>query len=296
MRVFCLFNICLLGLIGSALGHGGHHFRTEAPLEAPSLPPPANGKSFSDPTASPNTLRWGASLETGWTSRELHYGVNETGNSGAWTTEFLLTLDRLTLGVWSGFGIGNDFQEWDFSASWTFETDTIFFIPGYTFRFLPGITEDGSEHSHDDEGHDAHDEHDAPQSGHAAHLHQTSSHELFFTLGTKALPFITPSMNFVWDLSNTPGVYLDFRLDGDIPLLRDTLSLHPYVLVSLNLGYNTRSYYGWNHAQFGIEASWKLTRNISLTGGIEYSVALPALQTIGQNNVVWAKTGVRLEF
>jgi hypothetical protein len=50
-------------------------------------------------------------------SREIHYGVDETGNYGAYTTEFAFRIQNLTLGVWSGFGTGNDYQEWDFTVA-----------------------------------------------------------------------------------------------------------------------------------------------------------------------------------
>jgi hypothetical protein len=78
------------------------------------------------------------------------------------------------------------------------------------------------------------------------------------------------------------------RLDGAIPLLRRIFLLEPYLLLGLNLGYNTTAYYGWNHFQFGLKASRQLSRLISIHGGISYSVALTALQQIDQGNEVWA--------
>ena len=35
-------------------------------------------------------------------------------------------------------------------------------------------------------------------------------------------------MQFVWDLNNTPGVYIEFRLDGSIRLYGDILTLQLY--------------------------------------------------------------------
>ena len=34
----------------------------------------------------------------------MHYGVDETGDYDAYTTELRLTLENLALSVWSGFG------------------------------------------------------------------------------------------------------------------------------------------------------------------------------------------------
>jgi hypothetical protein len=50
------------------------------------------------------------------------------------------------------------------------------------------------------------------------------------------------------------------RLDGAIPLVRRIFLLEPYLLLGLNLGYNITAYYGWNHFQFGLKASWQVSR------------------------------------
>ena len=108
--------------------------------------------------------------------------------------------------------------------------------------------------------------------------------------------YLRPSLLFVGDLNNTPGSYLQMRLDGAIPLLRRIFLLEPYLLLGLNLGYNTTAYYGWNHFQFGLKASWQLSRLISIHGGISCSVALTALQQIDQGNEVWANVGLSVSY
>ena len=115
-------------------------------------------------------------------------------------------------------------------------------------------------------------------------------------MGTTVIPYVTPTTLFVWDLANTPGAYMEFRLDGNVPLHRDVLILQPYVLLGLNFGYNTRAYYGWNNFQFGLKATWKINQILSIFGGISYSVAMTALKEINQGNEVWASTGVTLSY
>jgi hypothetical protein len=66
----------------SALPHGlgGDFYRTEDERElARDREASLAGKSFTKPF----DRWWGASLATGWTSREMHYGVDETGPYGA---------------------------------------------------------------------------------------------------------------------------------------------------------------------------------------------------------------------
>jgi hypothetical protein len=74
------------------------------------------------------------------------------------------------------------------------------------------------------------------------------------------------------------------------------LVLEPYALLGINLGYNTRSYYGWNNFQFGVEAEWSVIEVIAVFGGVNYSIAMEALNDIGQGNVVWANAGLHFSF
>lgn len=278
-----------LGLGSGRTGtHVGHGHEEESPT----------GKSFKSPVVEADRW-WGASLQTGWESRHVHYGVDESGPSGAYTTELSVWVDNFVFSAWSGFGTGNALQEWNFSVAYNLEAGPVFFIPGYNFRYLPGIVEEGheshNEDDHDEHGHDDHEDHEEEHSE-EGHTHKEYGHELFFVLGTNAIPYVTPSAVFIWDLNNTPGALLEFRLDGDIPLYKDVLSIQPYTLLALNFGYNTRSYYGWNNWQFGIELTWQVARHVEAFGGVSYSVAMTALRDIGQENVVWANTGIRLTY
>lgn len=267
----------------------------------------SSGKSFKSHDHSHESSRWwGASLTTGWESRHVHYGVDETGNYGAYTTEVSLWVKNFIFSVWSGFGTGNDFEEWNFTAAYNLEVGSVFFIPGYTFRYIPSEEDshgEEGEEEHHDEGHDEdhHDDDQGHEVGHSGHSHAGHSHnvynnELFFVLGTTAIPYVTPSMAFVWNLNDTPGAFLEFRVEGDIPVYKDVVSLQPYALLGLNFGYNTNEYYGWNNFQFGIEATWKVNRFVSLFAGVNYSIAMTVLSDIDQGNVVWANTGVSLKY
>ena len=297
LLILLAFFVCA----NSALSHGigGHLYRAEDGRDV-SQEQQTSGKSFEQTAIEKDARWWGASLSTGWTSREIHYGIDETGNYGAYTTELALRIQNFTLSVWSGFGTGNDYQEWDFTVAYSLEVGPVFFTPGYNFWYQPGIVEqDHAEQAHEDhEHHAASGDHEEGGNSHAeaGHSHGTYGNELFFILGTTAIPYVTPSMLFVWDLNNTPGAYLELRLDGAVPLYRDVLSLQPYALLGLNFGYNTRAYYGWNNFQFGLKAVWKINRIVSIFGGINYSVAMTALTEIDQGNEVWASAGVTFSY
>lgn len=313
MRNFLVIGLAACGVVGSAWAHGpGHvHRSTSTSAESASVDPHAghvhdehcshSGKSFAEPVLVEDSRLWGASLTTGWESRHVHYGVDETGNYGAYTTELGVSVGNLFLSAWSGFGIGNDFVEWDFTAAYNIEIGPVFFIPGYNLRWMPGGDSHGGDDDHDDhDDHDHHDEddhddHDHGGGHHHHHAHKQFGNELFFVLGTTAIPYVTPTMAFIWDLNNTPGAFMEFRLDGEVPITR-SVSLNPYALLGLNFGYNTRDYYGWNNFQFGAQANWQLNSIITAFAGVNYSVAMTALRSIDQGNVVWANVGVTFSY
>ena len=191
MKNLFLFLVVSLLSASSAIPHGiGGHLYTadddrELSHDQQSSP---SGKSFTQAAVEDSDRWWGVSLSTGWTSREMHYGVDETGDYGAYTSELAFRIQKLTVSVWSGFGTGNDYQEWDFAAAYTFDLGTVFFVPGYNFRYQPGIVEpehSGSSESdhehHETPGHDAdgeahaHPEHSHTEAGHSHKLMQMSS-------------------------------------------------------------------------------------------------------------------------
>ncbi|MFY8217321.1 MAG: hypothetical protein ACOVMP_12050 [Chthoniobacterales bacterium] len=296
----CLFVGILLPATLCAHGPGHIHRQTDVVSEEADLHAghdhSKSGKSFHEPVLEKDNRWWGASLTTGWESRHVHYGVDETGTYGAYTTELSVTMGNFIFGAWSGFGVGNDYQEWDFTAGYNFDLGPVFFIPGYNFRYTPGIVEEGHahEHEHEEAGHEeeGHEEHEEE----AGHIHKTYGNELFAVLGTNKIPYVTPSAAFIWDLNNTPGAFLEFRLDGEIPVYKDIITLEPYALLGVNLGYNTRSYYGWNSFQFGLEANWQINKIISAFAGINYSLAMTALQDIDQGNEVWINVGLSFTY
>lgn len=267
-------------------GHEGHAHAQSS----------TSGKNFKAPALDTVPRNWGANIATGWESRHIHYGINETGNGGAYTTELGVWIGDFTASVWNGFGTSTNFEEWDFTAGYNFDLGPVFVIPGYNFRYTPSIVEEGHAHEHEHEEGDhekvGHEEHEEE----GGHIHKTYGNELFVVLGTNKIPYVTPSAAFIWDLNNTPGAFWEFCLDGEIPVYKDIVTLEPYALLGVNLGYNTRTYYGWNNFQFGLKGNWQINKIISVFAGINYSVAMTALQDIDQGNEVWANVGLSFTY
>lgn len=235
---------------------------------------------------------------TGWESRHVHYGIDETGVGGAYVNEASVEIGKFAFTAWNGLGLGNGFIEWDFSAAYQIELGPVFVIPGYNFRYVPGqVQPAGSAHAHEEgeEGEEASGG-ENEQGAHGGHSHNIAGNELFVSLGTRAVPHVTPSTNLIWDLNNGPGGFLELRLDGDVPVYKKIVSLQPYALLGINLGYNTHDYYGWNNFQFGGQATCRICKWLSVFAGVNYSVTLEAARQTNQDNVAWVNVGLNFSY
>jgi hypothetical protein len=213
--------------------------------------------------------------------------VDESGPSGAYVNEIGVRIGDFSVNAWNGFGLGNELVEWDFTVGYNIEVGPLFLVPGYNLRYIPRHAESKEED---------HDDHDDHGDDHAEHAHKTIGNELFIVLGTTAIPYVTPSTVLIWDLNNNPGGFLEFRLDGDVPVYQDIVSLQPYALLGLNFGYNTSEVYGLNNFQFGLQGTVRINDYISAFAGVNYSVALEALEAIDQDDVVWVNVGLSFAY
>ena len=232
---------------------------------------------------------WGVNVTTGWESRHVHYGVDESGPDGAYVNEVGVQLGDLMISAWNGLGTGNSLTEWDFTVAYNIDLGPVFIVPGYNLRYVPSYAKLGDSHAEEEEEGEEHgEEHE--------HSHQTYGNEIFISIGTTLIPYVIPSANLIWDLNENPGGFMELRLDGDVPVYEDLVSLQPYALLGLNFGYNTAEYYGWNNFQFGLQATVALNDYVSVFAGVNYSVSLEARQQIDQYNIVWANVGLSFAY
>jgi hypothetical protein len=283
--ILLLLSVACFTTSSNLHAHGPGHVHAPRTIERASVDETLGLQETAIPVGPSDADRWWAvAVTTGWESRHVHYGVDETGPSGAYVNEVNVRAGNFLFSAWNGFGLGNEFLEWDFSVAYNIEIGPVFIVPGYNLRYFPGHVEP------------AHDEDEEEEDDHGSHAHKEIGHELFLSLGTTAIPYVIPSANFIWDLNNTPGAFLEFRIDGDIPVYGDIFSLQPYTSLGLNFGYNTTEYYGWNNFQFGLQGTVRLTRYVSAFAGVNYSVALDAMQKIEQDNVFWLNIGLSFAY
>lgn len=136
---------------------------------------------------------------------------------------------------------------------------------------------------------------------------------LFASISTSVIPYISPRVTYYQTVYNEgqdapqelgvfrneeKGGYLEFKVNGEIPIIRDRLNLDPYVLVSYSAGDRSEPdgspLYGWNHFQTGAELVIQVTNNFRLIPQINYMhhISDPPLGT--ERNEWWG--GAKAEF
>lgn len=178
-----------------------------------------------------------------------------------------------TAGAWYAEGInkGNgdlEYNELDLYLSYTYALGPVNLTAGYIFYLFP------------DSG-------------------DTYSHEVNIGISTSAIPFITPSLFYYYDIEESgddlyDGGYLEFKLASSIPVIADKVSIDPYALVSYDFEYNSTES-DWNNAQVGVAIPVKLTPNITISAYAAYSWALSAIDDF-QNDELWGGAKVGFSF
>jgi hypothetical protein len=136
---------------------------------------------------------------------------------------------------------------------------------------------------------------------------------LFVSVSTSVIPYISPRITYYQTIYNEgedapaalnvarndeKGGYLEFKVNGEIPIIRDRLNLDPYALVSYSAGDRSEPdgspLRDWNHFQAGAELVFQVTNNFRIIPQINYMhhISDPPLGT--ERNEWWG--GAKVEY
>jgi len=136
---------------------------------------------------------------------------------------------------------------------------------------------------------------------------------LFASVSTSVIPYISPRITYYHTIYNegedapaelnaarndVRGGYLEFKINGEIPIIRDRVNFDPYVLVSYSTGDRSEPdgspLYDWNHFQAGAELVIQVSNNFRLIPQLNYMhhISDPPLGT--ERNEWWG--GAKAEF
>lgn len=232
-------------------------------------------------------------LSTGWDSLYMDKGINSLGDStpyGAgiyWTNlsmDYALTeSDILSASVWNAIATsGYSYKEWDFNIGYTRLIGDFSLSVGYAFDY--GMA-DGNYFSNE--------------------LGLDFSYD--WTVGPMTF---TPSANYTFALgpdadSGTGMVqqgasFLQFRLDGSLPVWGERLALEPWAALGVNFRYNTQGedavpFNGINNLEFGLSIPYQINRILSISIYGAYSRALTDLYAT-EPNTFWGGGSVTFSF
>jgi hypothetical protein len=241
---------------------------------------------------------YNAALSTGYDSLYMFRGVNvlRTGNygSGLWWTDVNFTWnisdnDTLTVGGWQAFGLSKaSYREFDAYLNYVHSFGDLAVGLGYTFYYAypPGVQDFANE------------------------LNAKVAYSI--DLGFMTL---TPAVTYYFNLGpdndtgaangivNTASSYLDLRVNGSVPVIKDVLSIDPWVAFGLNFDYNLQGDFqpfdGANNLEFGVAMPWKVNEIITISGYVAYSYAfedLNGLYATTEPNTFWGGGKVTFAF
>ena len=235
------------------------------------------------------TKFWGAALSTGWDSLYMFRGANVlrgdlSYGSGIYWTDLNVTFnltdsDSITLGTWVAFGTQKtSYKEFDFYASYTKAIGDLSLSFGYSFYYA------FSE---------------------PLYAHELNAIvEYTFDFGFMSL---TPSVGYYFNLgpslsnkgfADPATSYLLLKLAASVPIVKDVVSIDPYISYGTNFEYNVdefgNKFSGANDIQVGVSVPFAITENISIVGYGAYSYAFEKLFGTTRHNTFWG--GGKVEF
>ena len=263
-----------------------------------------DGKTFKDKVVVEEPFKWyGASLSTGWDSLYMFRGVNvlshgaygNDSNYGSgiyWTDlEFnwnITPSDVLTVGTWAAFGTSNtSYKEVDIYTTYTHTIGKdLALSAGYIFYYVFPTGYDLYSHELNVK---------AAYTFHLGSATLTPSIAYFFNIG----PDVVNSTN---GIAKAASSYLLLRLDGNVPLYKDIVSLAPWVSYGTNFQYNNRLtsegtydfFNGANNIEIGLAVPVKINSVISVSGYVAYSYAFSNLA--GTTNPSTTYGGAKVTF
>jgi hypothetical protein len=238
---------------------------------------------------------YNAALSTGYDSLYMFRGWNVLRGDGGygnglWWTDANFTWnisenDTLTVGGWQAFGLSkSNYREFDAYLNYVHSFGDLAVGLGYTFYYAyPQGAQDFANELN-------------AKVAYALDLgfmSLTPSVTYFFNLG----PDYGPGDEV--GLVDTGSSYLLIRVDGSVPIIKDTLSIDPYAAFGLNFGYNydqNGSFDGANNLEFGVSLPWQVNDIITISGYVAYSYAFENIWGTTQPSTFWGGGKVTFAF
>lgn len=181
------------------------------------------------------------SLDLGWDSKYVSQGRNNLANGGIYWLNASVQHANLSTYALVGRGDNQAYTEWNIGLEYALDL---------------------SEHLDANFGYQRIESYGDSR---------CQDNELFAELAYTAAPWLVPSISYVYS-TEAAGYFVGLSLHSYWQLTEQFI-FSPYVTQGIDFKYNTQEHNGRNHLQFGLEASYNLAENISISGHISRSIA-----------------------
>jgi hypothetical protein len=211
---------------------------------------------------------WSVSIITEYASKYIFRGVNSLPGSSIARVDAAFTAYDFSLGILQITGIGKSFEELEFTLEFSREFGALTLSGGYINYYFP--SDDGLRLTYKDT--------------------QEVFAEASYTFGSS----VTASLACYSDFDKINGSYLDLKLSDNIPILKKRLSVQPYVSISYDFRYNSKTR-AFNNFETGASFPVAIGKRFTLAGFGALSIPLHALKGVAEQEA-WGGVTVNFSF
>ena len=197
---------------------------------------------------------WSASFATEYDSKYIFRGVNSLPGSGIAVTELELAAGDFSIDIWQAIGLSKHYDEWDFTLTVNYYT---------------------------------------PDDDHLK-LGYADTQEFFATVAYDFRKLFTTKLTYNYDFDKIGGGFLELRSKTSVSVVKDRVSLEPYVSISYDFHYNSDTQ-GWNSFQIGLDVPISLAAHFTIKPFAAFSFPLSAIDEFAKKEG-WGGVSIAIEF
>jgi len=209
-----------------------------------------------------------ASFATEYDSKYIFRGVNSLPGSGIAVTELELAAGDFSIDIWQAIGLSKHYDEWDFTLTYEREIAPFTLSAGYVNYYTPD------------------DDH--------LKLGYADTQEFFATVAYDFRKLFTTKLTYNYDFDKIGGGFLELRSKTSVSVVKDRVSLEPYVSISYDFHYNSDTQ-GWNSFQIGLDVPISLAAHFTIKPFAAFSFPLSAIDEFAKKEG-WGGVSIAIEF
>lgn len=121
-----------------------------------------------------------------------------------------------------------------------------------------------------------------------------SDNEFAFGIAHPGFDGFTPALDYVYS-TEANGAFVELSVASEHEVSND-LTLAPYIVQAIDLGYASAAHDGLNNLTLGVEASYEVNRDFQVVAYLAHSIAQKDVENDGLGDVSWGGVSINLPF